>query len=306
LTAVVSQHPELESWPGHLAMRIPELRTVVAAAGLQRIGRLLELGCGNGLASAYLAPHASQVVATDLPMVHAAIHSIGLSRARHLFSLLDLPHVSAVGCPGEALPFANDTFDVVFSHFVLEHLRDRAATLRESLRVLKPGGRFIAAVPARALSAIYPLCFYSDLARRVMRRAWHRLRPAPPALAAASHGEAMAGPGYVVTNWTGFRQAYPHFPWPTPHGEFATFGEEFRFQRPSNWVALCRASGFTAVQAIPLSVIPRGLFEVALGGGAGARLYRRLFPLEERLCGVSALTGVAQEICLVAEKGSRA
>lgn len=45
-----------------------------------------------------------------------------------------------INSPGELLPFANQTFDVVYSTNVLEHVNDPLRVLDEALRVLKPGG----------------------------------------------------------------------------------------------------------------------------------------------------------------------
>jgi len=50
---------------------------------------------------------------------------------------------------GEAIPYPDASFDVVFSDNVLEHLSDPDAVFREVHRVLKPGGTFVAKTPNR-------------------------------------------------------------------------------------------------------------------------------------------------------------
>jgi SAM-dependent methyltransferase len=53
---------------------------------------------------------------------------------------------------GEALPFPDATFDVVFSHEVLEHVDDDRQAAGEMVRVTRPGGRIVIFVPNR----LYP------------------------------------------------------------------------------------------------------------------------------------------------------
>lgn len=62
---------------------------------------------------------------------------------------------------GEFLPFKDGTFDGVFSHSVLEHVRDPFRCSREILRVLKPGGRLYCQVPFLAPFHGYPDHYYN-------------------------------------------------------------------------------------------------------------------------------------------------
>jgi len=51
--------------------------------------------------------------------------------------------------PGEALPFADDSFDLIVADWVLEHVADPERFAAEVRRVLKPGGWFCAKTPNR-------------------------------------------------------------------------------------------------------------------------------------------------------------
>ena len=48
--------------------------------------------------------------------------------------------VETAACEAAALPFEDDSFDLVFGHAVLHHLPDLDAAFREFRRVLRPGG----------------------------------------------------------------------------------------------------------------------------------------------------------------------
>ena len=85
-------------------------------------GRLLDLGAGTGAAAAMFGDRS--VVALD-PV--PGMLALNRSPAR------------VVGM-GEALPFADATFDSVFSAFVFRNLDSVPATLAEIRRVLRPGG----------------------------------------------------------------------------------------------------------------------------------------------------------------------
>lgn len=74
---------------------------------------------------------------------------------------LDEPHVGR----GEAMPFPDGSFDLVFANNVLEHLEDPLAVFREVARVLRPGGFFLAKTPNRwhyvpIVAQATPYCFH--------------------------------------------------------------------------------------------------------------------------------------------------
>jgi SAM-dependent methyltransferase len=100
-------------------------------------GRALELGCGTGffLLNLLQAGVARRGSVTDLSpgMVQAALRN-----ARGLGLDVDGRVADA-----ETIPYDDATFDLVVGHAVLHHIPDVEQALREVLRVLKPGGRFV-------------------------------------------------------------------------------------------------------------------------------------------------------------------
>lgn len=97
--------------------------------------RLLELGCGLGTDLLQFARGSARVCGTDL-----TLRSVELTR-QHI-ALFGLRGQFLV-CDSEALPFADKTFDVVYSNGVLHHTPDTEQAVRELHRVLRPGGTAI-------------------------------------------------------------------------------------------------------------------------------------------------------------------
>ncbi|PKN08877.1 MAG: hypothetical protein CVU73_06505 [Deltaproteobacteria bacterium HGW-Deltaproteobacteria-8] len=61
--------------------------------------------------------------------------------------VLDAPTVDVQVTPGEPLPFANASFDVLLSTQLLEHVEDLGQMLSEMYRVLRSGGALVVTVP---------------------------------------------------------------------------------------------------------------------------------------------------------------
>src|ERR1700682_2849568 len=105
-----------------------------------RAGKALDVGAGRGIASYALGREGFTVTALE-PDPSAIV---GAAAIRALAAESRLP-IDVVEEFSERLPFASDTFDVVFARAVLHHTRDLDSACREMYRVLRPSGIFIAA-----------------------------------------------------------------------------------------------------------------------------------------------------------------
>jgi malonyl-CoA O-methyltransferase len=115
---------------------------VRAALGDVRGLAVLDLGCGTGRHSLWLAAAGAAVTAVDFSegMLAEARRKPGAGAVRFVAHDLHRP-----------LPFAAE-FDRVVSGLVLEHLRELGGFFAEARRVLRPGGRAV-------VSAMHPAMF---------------------------------------------------------------------------------------------------------------------------------------------------
>ena len=108
---------------------------LLEAAGERLQGKVLVDGCGVGTYLSKLVPLSGMAVGLD----------IELPRVQE--SLEFTPNVFCAA--GENVPLTSDSFDLVFSHEVLEHVQDDQKAISEMVRVLKPGGRIVLFCPNR-------------------------------------------------------------------------------------------------------------------------------------------------------------
>jgi len=101
--------------------------------------RMMEVGAGSGRDLLELARDGASAVVLDyspasLEIVRRLARDAGVT-------------VHLVRADALALPFRDDTFDVVFHQGLLEHFRDPHPLLRENVRVARRGGRVVVDVP---------------------------------------------------------------------------------------------------------------------------------------------------------------
>lgn len=99
--------------------------------------RVLDVGCGTGYGTAYLANSAQSAIGVDI-----SSQAIRYARKHYGNSNLRFERVNA-----ESLTFADGSFDFVISTENFEHLSDQKANLRHMSRVLTDRGMLLLATP---------------------------------------------------------------------------------------------------------------------------------------------------------------
>jgi SAM-dependent methyltransferase len=97
--------------------------------------RILDIGCGIGTYVKRFRQYSDEVYGVDVEPERVAKASE------------TLPNIQLAR--GEKLPFPDDWFDLVFSNEVIEHVDDDRQTIREAVRVTKPGGYVVIFAPNR-------------------------------------------------------------------------------------------------------------------------------------------------------------
>ncbi len=128
----------------------PNAASHLAGLNLKKSGRWLDVGSGLG-ATTELLVH----------LLDSNGECVGLEQDPRLIEVAeshDWKERRVSFPPGDAmaLPFDDDTFDFVFSRYLLVHLSDPLLALREMIRVSKPGGVVFAQEPDLAFDCCYP------------------------------------------------------------------------------------------------------------------------------------------------------
>ncbi len=139
------------------------------------IGRILDIGCGDGLLAFVLFDEKIDVGIDP--------NARELIRAKQYGKYNQL-----IQCHGSDIPVRAGSFNVILSNSVLEHIRELKPVLNESYRLLAPGGRFLVTVPTdmfEEFTAIYQILYglgletLSEKYRKVFNNFWkqiHRYR----------------------------------------------------------------------------------------------------------------------------------
>jgi 2-polyprenyl-3-methyl-5-hydroxy-6-metoxy-1,4-benzoquinol methylase len=104
---------------------------------------VLDFGCGSGYGVNLLADHCEDIVGVDISSEAIGFATNNYSKKNANFLQID-PIDNRY-----SLPFCDESFEVVLSYQVIEHLKEPDSYLREIERVLQPRGKVLLATPDR-------------------------------------------------------------------------------------------------------------------------------------------------------------
>jgi tocopherol O-methyltransferase len=120
--------------------QIDLIEELLSWANVQQAQNILDVGCGIGGSSLYLAQK-FQAAATGV-----TLSPVQAARATERAAAVGLSNVTSFQvADAQAMPFDDNCFDFVWSLESGEHMPDKAKFLQECYRVLKPGGVFLMA-----------------------------------------------------------------------------------------------------------------------------------------------------------------
>ena len=178
--------------------------------------RVLDFGGGSGFQAAIMASWGCNVSSIDI--------AGRPPEPTRYFDVIDYD--------GATIPFADATFDIVFSSNVLEHVRDLPRVLGEIRRVMKPGGSAIHVLPSPAWRFWTILPHYPFLAKVAL--GMQQLPGSAPGAQTTSAVQRM-----------GIANALRRALYPNAHGEYPGALAELYFFTARRWRRVFEQQGFT-------------------------------------------------------------
>ena len=194
--------------------------------------RILEIGGGTGYQAKRLTEDGYVVDSIDIPNSNYA-------------DQLEFP---VRPYDGRNIPFSDNTFDIVFSSNVLEHVLDLPHLHAEMKRVLKPGGRCVHLMPTGAWRFWTNVAHYTELFQRLFGLA---PRLVPKGLSRHALSDAKS----VLRLMAGTAKHYAIVP---RHGETGNALSEIMTFSSRHWRKHFHSQRFAIDEAAPMGLFYTG------------------------------------------------
>ncbi len=240
------------------ALRLAEVQDSIDLLRQQGLasGDLLEIGAGTGWQARALSEAGFNVEAIDLPPESGIS---GHARNRH-WPIRDYD--------GARIPFPDDSFDVIYSSNVLEHVTELDALTQEMERILRPGGIALHLLPNPQWRILSLVTYYPGQAVDFFRYFRKRLGSVSANQAAADKTAHGATGGSSLWKKAA-KRLLPH-----AHGAVGSAIGEIRRYSRNNWDRYFLQRGWEIVHYSNNGLIASG--DYLLGSALGIDARRRL------------------------------
>ncbi len=198
----------------------------------------LEVGAGDGYQTKLLAPHLNKLISSDLNFKRI---KEDLKVPGVIYQTIDADTLEGV--------FADQTFDLIFSSNVLEHLNDPLKFLTTTCALLSTdAGYAVHIVPSRQLKIFYLLGYYPQLLFLVIDRLLGKIRGQDFFRREGIDRENNIN-NKIQSPKTISR--FKNFLIPAPHGNFSNHNQELMAYGKNQWENLFKEAGYSIVAYSP-------------------------------------------------------
>lgn len=290
---------DLEPWPHYFESKAREFTLISDFCGICMDGDILEIGCGNGFTSALLSERARHVTAFDLPSKDASTHSIGIKAGGELIDRMALRNVSAVAGSSESLPFPDNSFDLIFSAYMLQYVRRKDVALAQMRRLLRSDGALVIVVPNFMERIAAPVMKYQYLIKRILFYLKQKL---------AGNGrrsvQLSMSPSLRTDGPRSAFEAALDLLLLKPDGAYKSFMEETIKHTAHSWRALLARNGFVVTKTFTTEILPLGVFDF-MGEDVKKFLAKKSHHLNKSLGATPVIKNLGYSIAFVARKATR-
>lgn len=221
-------------WTQYLhAIRKREIDLVFSLLPQTHFTSGLEIGAGDGFQTTLLALHTDKLISSDLNFkrIKESLKVPGV-----VYQTIDADSIKEV--------FKPDTFDLIFSSNVLEHMRDPYKFLAATQPMLIDNGYAMHIVPNRYMKIFYLVLYYPHMALLVLDRILGKLKGKPFFRGTDVNFENNIN---VIIQPRKIPNRLRKFLFPSPHGNFSNHREEFVAFGKKSWERQFIESGYSIV-----------------------------------------------------------
>lgn len=221
------------NWEKHLhTIRAYEIKKIIDMLPRKYFKKGIEFGAGDGYQTSLFAPYFENYVSTDL----------NFKRIKDSFKIASVTYLQ---CDADNIPaalFEKNSFDIVFSSNLIEHLSNPEKFLCDTKALLVPEGFAVHVVPGRLVKVSYLGLFYLNLLVLILDRLVGIFFGKK-----IFRGSKINLENNINTKHQNRLTNFERFFLPRIHGNYPTHYKEFYSWGKHTWIQLFENNGFKLV-----------------------------------------------------------